>query len=130
MNNSFDGTKHKCAKWVRSAIDVGFGTNPNGNNSYTGAHGRPEWAYSYSTFLPKIGFKKVASMTSNEANSYTPQKGDIAVYKMGTKSDYPGHICMWTGSKWCSDFKQRNMYVYGSLYTPIIDVFRYDNSSA
>lgn len=130
LNNSFDGTKHKCAKWVRSAIDVGFGTNPNGNNSYTGAHGRPEWAYSYSTFLPKIGFKKVASMTSNEANSYTPQKGDIAVYKMGTKSDYPGHICMWTGSKWCSDFKQRNMYVYGSLYTPIIDVFRYDNSSA
>ena len=121
---SVASTTHKCARYVRSAIDVGFNTNPN-TNSYTGAHGRPEWAYNYSTFLPKIGFKKISTITSTEASGYVPQKGDIAVYKHGTDTNQPGHICMYTGTKWCSDFKQNNMYVYGRTYTPEIDIFRY-----
>ena len=123
-SNSVASTTHKCARYVRSAIDVGFNTNPN-TNSYTGAHGRPEWAYNYSTFLPKIGFKKISTITSTEASGYVPQKGDIAVYKHGTDTNQPGHICMYTGTKWCSDFKQNNMYVYGRTYTPEIDIFRY-----
>ena len=124
QSHSYSATTHACAAYVRSAIDVGFNTNPNGNNSYTGNHGRPDWAYKYSTFLPTIGFTKIATIPSSQAGGYVPQKGDIAVYKKGTDSEYPGHICMYTGTRWCSDFKQNGMYVYGALNTPEIDIFR------
>lgn len=124
QSHSYSATTHACAAYVRSAIDVGFNTSPNGNNSYTGNHGRPDWAYKYSTFLPTIGFTKIATIPSSQAGGYVPQKGDIAVYKKGTDSEYPGHICMYTGTRWCSDFKQNGMYVYGALNTPEIDIFR------
>lgn len=125
QRNSNKSSIGKCAKYVRSAIDIGFYTNPNGSDSYTGKHRRPINAREYSTFLPTIGFKKVATFPNTQAHEYNPQKGDIAVYKKGTDTNHPGHICMYDGSRWCSDFKQNNMYIYGSLYTPEIDVFRF-----
>lgn len=104
----------KCAKFVRSAIDIGFNTNPNGNNSYTGIHGRPQWAWKYMNFLPKIGFKHIGSVSRSQMNSFVPKSGDIAVYQKNGNPNVPGHICMYSdkSKKWISDYKQNSMFAY------------------
>ena len=125
--HAFNSSQHVCAKFVRSAIDVGFNTNPNGNDSYTGNHGRPDWAWKYINFLPKIGFKfvdKVDNSYNGENGKYSPEPGDIAVYTKGGDTHVPGHICMWTGAEWASDFRQRNMIVYKT--TPKAYIFRFE----
>lgn len=114
--------KHVCARYVRSAIDIGFGTNPNGN-SYTSNHGyhmignkkingRPNWAWRYISYLPTIGFKFIAKVPRSQQASFKAQPGDIAVYQNGGNPNVPGHICMFTSIAWTSDFKQNNMIVY------------------
>lgn len=110
-SHSGRSSQHACAKFVRSAIDVGFGTNPN-SNSYTGAKGRPNWAWKYINFLPKIGFKFIGKISRNQQASFRPEPGDIAVYQNAGNPNVPGHICMWTSAGWESDFKQNNMIVY------------------
>jgi len=128
-NNSYpyyiQGKCGKCAKHVRSAIDVGFGTNPNGNDSYTGVHGRPEWAWKYINFLPKIGFKHIGKVSRNQMNSFVPHSGDIAVYQKNGNPNVPGHICMYSenAGKWISDYKQNSMFAYQA--TKEADIFRF-----
>lgn len=112
-DNSHDSSQHACAKYVRMAIEHG-GVQTNG---------RPSWAWKYINYLPTIGFGRVASFQSNNPNGYTPVMGDIAVYKKENRTDVPGHICMFTGQRWCSDFKQNNMVVYSSPTT--VDIFRF-----
>lgn len=115
----------KCAKHVRSAIDIGFGTNPNGNDSYTGVHGRPEWAWKYINFLPKIGFKHIGTVHRNQMHLFTPHSGDIAVYQKNGNPNVPGHICMYSEriGKWISDYKQNSMFAYQG--TTQADIFRF-----
>jgi hypothetical protein len=115
QRNSQKGSCHCCARFVRMAIEKGF-NDPNSTN------GRPTWAWKYINYLPKIGFKLILHHIKDQTN-YTPEPGDIAVYKCGGRTDVPGHICMWTGIQWCSDFKQKNMYVYSS--TREADIFRF-----
>lgn len=128
INNSYPyyikGKCGKCAKYVRSAIDVGFNTNPNGNDSYTGKRGRPVPARLYVNFLPKIGFKHLCHVTKETLNLYTPQPGDIAVYKKNGSNTEAGHICMWSGKQWISDFKQNSIFVYEK--TNEGDIFRFE----
>lgn len=112
-DNSHTSSQHACAKYVRMAIEHG-GVQTNG---------RPSWAWKYINYLPTIGFGRVASFQSNNPNGYTPVMGDIAVYKKENRTDVPGHICMFTGQRWCSDFKQNNMVVYSSPTT--VDIFRF-----
>lgn len=106
-----------CATAVRSAIDVGFGTNPDGSNSYTGKAGRPLGAWCYIGFLPRIGFKCAGMYSKNGDDEYSGVNiidGDIAVYqKRGNPNEY-GHICMWTGNTngWVSDHIQHNRLFY------------------
>lgn len=85
-----------CAKYVRQAIEAGG----------LSTVGRPISAYQYVSFLPKLGFTKI-----NSAN-YTPIKGDIIVIEafQGDKYHKHGHIAMYNGSQWVSDFKQRDMW--------------------
>ena len=87
---------------------------------------RPVDAWRYVYYLPTIGFGKVTSFISNSPNGYVPMKGDIAVYKKQNRTDVPGHICMYTGQRWCSDFKQNNMVVYSTQTT--VDIFRFGYS--
>ena len=114
--NSSSSSKHQCAKYVRMAIEAG-GVSTNG---------RPGWAWQYIKYLPTIGFKFI-NLVDNSYNgvngAYVPNRGDIAVYTKGGDTSVPGHICMWTGSQWISDFKQRNMIVYQS--TPKAYIFRF-----
>ena len=107
----------KCAKYVRLAMEAG------GMDTL----GRPNSACNYDKFLPKKGFTEV-EITSLE--DYMPQKGDIAVFEafMG-KSRYHkhGHIQMYNGKQWVSDFKQRDFWVGSDYrtYKPKFKIFRW-----
>lgn len=126
--------KHVCARYVRSAIDIGFGTNPN-TNSYTAIHGhhtygnrqvkgRPNWAWRYISYLPTIGFKYIGKVSRSGQGNFNAQPGDIACYQNGGNPNVPGHICMYTGVAWTSDFTQRNMIVYAKTNEAYI--FRFE----
>jgi len=69
--------------------------------------GRPAVAYKYNEFLPKLGFIPIleSKYTGNKLpDNYTPQKGDIVVIG-ANKNHKAGHIAMYNGSQWISDFK-------------------------
>ena len=70
-----------------------------------------------------MGFTNLTEFESNVTSEYYPKKGDIAVYENPSNSNEPGHICMYNGQNWYSDFKQRNMFVY-SDGTSNIKIFR------
>lgn len=119
--NSYDhyikGLCGHCAKNVRLAINAGF-DKP--------ISGYPRWAWQYIKYLPTIGFRfiNLIDKSYNGVNgTYVPNQGDIAVYTKGGDTNVPGHICMWTGSKWVSDFKQSNVIVYSN--TPKAYIFRF-----
>lgn len=61
------------------------------------------YACNYKYFLPDLGFTQV------DAEGYEPQAGDIVVFS-AIKGHKHGHICMYNGKQWVSDFKQRSMY--------------------
>lgn len=84
-----------CAMYVRLAIKAG------GCPIYPRCY--PASANEYDTFLPKLGFKEI------DLGQYHPQKGDIIVIKAhGTHKN--GHIAMYNGKCWISDFVQRDMF--------------------
>jgi len=93
-------SQHACAKYVRMAIEAG-GISTNG---------RPRWAWKYIDYLPKIGFKFEGKIKRND--SFNPEPGDIVVYQKNGNPSEPGHICMWTGAEWASDFRQSGPFVY------------------
>ncbi|WP_029489619.1 hypothetical protein [Aquimarina agarivorans] len=80
-----------CAKYVRLALEDG-GMNTDG---------RPVSAKDYGPFLLKKGFKEVPD------GNY--QIGDIAVIESFTNNPH-GHIEMYNGENWVSDFVQRTFY--------------------
>ena len=87
-----------CAKAVREALEAGG----------LSTMGHPTSACDYDTFLPRIGFHVVSK------ENYSPQKGDIIVLEAVEGHTY-GHIAMYSGSKWISDFVQSDMWG-GSAY--------------
>lgn len=76
----------------------------------------PAWYYKY--LLPKYNFKEVDS-----SNNYAPKKGDIIVIEKSENHIW-GHIAMYNGKQWISDFKQKNMNPYKNKYPYVI--FRYN----
>lgn len=58
-------------------------------------------AYAYEKTLPQMGFKEISS------EGYKPMKGDICVLPQNKKSHF-GHIAIYNGEKWVSDFKHKN----------------------
>ena len=62
----------------------------------------PAWAYEY--YLPLIGFEEVSE------TNYKHEVGDIVVFPAVKGHNY-GHIAMWDGTQWVSDFKQKNFIV-------------------
>lgn len=89
----------KCATAVRKALEAGGLSTTN----------RPNYAGSYDSYLPQIGFTQVTT-----SNGYIPQAGDIIIHEATTGHSI-GHIAMYDGSRWISDFVQRDMYG-GSAY--------------
>lgn len=103
QNHSKSVSGHQCAKFVRSAIEAGG----------LSTAGRPIAAKDYVKFLPTIGFNPIGTIFGKAKqaawSSSSARPGDISVMDHGTY----GHICMWSGSQWISDFRQNNMWVYG-----------------
>lgn len=103
-NNTGMSSKHQCAKYIRMALEAGG----------LSTAGRPTLARQYVSYLPTIGFQHVATLGDNW-NSFSFCPGDIAVMQKPGNPTAPGHICMYTGHIWVSDFKQPGgPYVYRS----------------
>jgi len=73
-------------------------------------------AHSYSTILPYYGFKEVKTTTY--------KKGDIVVFP-AVKGHKWGHIAMWNGEQWVSDFKQKGIIVSSAYKNADYKVWRY-----
>jgi len=65
-------------------------------------------AYAYDKTLPQMGFDEMPS------EGHVPMKGDISVLPQNEKSHF-GHIAVYDGKQWVSDFPQRSIYP-GSAY--------------
>ena len=123
-----------CAAWVYGMIDAGFGeknfTAKHGTTTFGDGHikkGRPNSAYQNVGYLPSIGFAHLTTLSGRKAQkewteNYA-QPGDIAVMSHGKH----GHICMWTGYNWVSDFVQNKMWVYDGDGT--CNIFRYSDGN-
>lgn len=117
-----DKSQHRCARAVRSFLERGGADTSN----------RPGLARQYIQYLPSLGYQLIGTLNTRKAqNSWTQngaQIGDIAVYLKPSDPSAPGHICMWNGKQWCSDFRQKQMNVYSQdtvayiyRYTGVVD---------
>ena len=95
--------------YVRVAIEAGGIT--------VGHEGNRGSAYMYKDILPDLGFKEVAT------TNYTPKKGDIAVFPAISGHKH-GHIAMYNGSQWVSDFKQNSFFVASGYEKSNYKIFR------
>jgi len=85
-------SKGKCANYVRRALIAG------GIPAYLKTS-----ACNYSKILPLYGFKEIG-------RPETYRKGDIVTFP--SVDNHPhGHIAMWNGEQWVSDFKQKSIIV-------------------
>lgn len=86
-----------CAKYVRSYLmAAGYPLS-----------GWPVAAADYINFLPKYGFTPV----SGKASQISPEVGDISITQRFGNHKY-GHIAIWNGSNWVSDFEQNSVSIY------------------
>lgn len=93
ISNAQSSSVGSCAMYVRQALEAGgFSTD-----------GRPASACDYDTYLESRGFHKVSN------DNYEPRKGDIVVHEATEGHPY-GHIAMYSGTQWISDFVQRDMF--------------------
>lgn len=92
-NNAESKSVGLCGLYVRKAIIAG------GIPLYLGGDA---WSYKY--LLPIIGFKRI---DKNEKLTI----GDIVVFQPIGGRKF-GHIAIWNGEQWISDFKQRSIIVH------------------
>lgn len=59
--------------------------------------------YAYNKILPKLGFEEIST------ENYIPKAGDISVLPKNSNSCF-GHIAIYNGSNWISDFKQDDIF--------------------
>lgn len=116
----------KCALHIRLALDAG------------GIEVRPTLGQAklYDPVLSRYGFKqsrysKGVLIDSSGCKNYSPQAGDIAVIPNVEGGRPEGHIAMFTGKEWISDFKQRDMWG-GPIYRkadPDVALYRFPKDS-
>lgn len=115
-NNAEPTSTGYCARYVRFALEAG-GINTSG---YPGA------AKDYGPFLLSKGFNTV------NPHYWVPQAGDIIVFdpfETATASHPNGHIEMFDGTDYISDFKQpRGFWPGGSFqsYQPQFTIYRWN----
>lgn len=100
---------HNCCAWyVMKAMWVG------GKPVYI----LPAWGYEY--ILPSMGFEEVSR------KNYEPKEGDIVVFPRINGHIF-GHIAMWNGKQWVSDFKQKNFAVAKEYEKSAYKYYRHNN---
>jgi len=88
-DHALDKSSGRCAYYVRQALEAGgINTNPH-----------PVSAKNYGSYLSNWGFSTVSP------SNYTPAKGDIGVIQPYPGGGPHGHIQMYNGNIWISDFK-------------------------
>jgi hypothetical protein len=93
-SNAEDSSQGWCATYTREAIEAG---------GVTLAHPSSGLAKDYGPSLEQAGFTEVSD------DDYQPQKGDVVVIQP-PEGETAGHMAMYDGTQWVSDFKQRTMY--------------------
>lgn len=90
---------NKCGIFVREAIEAGgIRLNRNLNTTTEGS------AFGFGPILEHAGFKKIPTNTKLQA-------GDVVIFpKSHNLKHKHGHIAMYDGEKWISDFKQDDIY--------------------
>lgn len=92
-----------CAKYVRKGLEAGG----------LDTTGRPDEAREYGPFLIHLG----AHHVPNEDYLGHEKLGDIVVIQPVEGHSEAGHIEMWDGQQWVSDFKQHHLSPYAG-HTP------------
>ena len=104
QNAAQRGSIRRCGEYVHNAIDAGGITL---NTTYN-PHG--ESASGYGPILRHAGFRTVAP-------GEEPERGDVVVFQ--SVNGHPdGHVAMFDGRTWISDFRQHDIYA-GSGYRDI-----------
>jgi hypothetical protein len=103
-----------CARYVREAIEAGGVILV-----------RHASAKDYGPSLTKVGFRSICD--SNSLKLYRHQSGDVAVIQPIVGSP-DGHMCMFGGTYWTSDFVQYHGVYPGPTYRklrPAFSIFGY-----
>lgn len=98
-------TVKSCAMYVRRALEAGGLDTRN----------HPESAADYVDYLGKLGFNLIVNGYGDQLpDEYSPQKGDIVVIgRVGIHKH--GHIAMYNGKQWVSDFRQKSFKIYDTI---------------
>ena len=96
-----------CAAYVADALEAG---------GFRFTRQASAYMYRSNGILKGIGYNEISKPSSF-------QKGDITVTDRNSAHPH-GHMAMWSGSNWISDFVQRSEYVYASNQPPVY-YFRY-----
>lgn len=92
INRAHNVSQHKCAEYVRIAIETGLGKTIQRTNS----------AKDYGESLIKAGYTKLPAKTIIKI-------GDVLIFPGGVKNPH-GHIQIYTKNGWISDYKQKSYY--------------------
>ena len=120
LNNKLPKASGKCAEYVRKALVAG---DLRGKIQKTFG-GKLGHAFEYLARLPKLGFNRVYS--GQQLKGFQLMKGDVVVFDKGVYgSDNKsgggwvyGHVAIWTGGNWVSDFIQSSIYPHSKYASP------------
>lgn len=91
----------QCARYVRNALEAG------GLKAINSPE-RPVNAKDYGPVLKVRGFYE--TVLSGELGQYDPLEGDVVVLQPYSGGNPAGHIAMFSGEDWISDFVQRDIW--------------------
>jgi type VI secretion system secreted protein VgrG len=119
-DNTEDSSTGRCALYVRRALEAG-GVDLTHHPFSAKDYGPTLLTNGFSKFFEFQQIKppteaadgatvKVSHSRSTSDQQYVPKKGDVAVIQPYQGGDSNGHIAMYDGAQWVSDFKQRDMW--------------------
>ena len=108
--HAYKNSKDLCARFVANALEYGGFKFQRQNAAYM---------YHSNGILKGIGYNEIS-----KPNSF--QVGDITVIENNSYYKY-GHIALWDGNHWVSDFIQNSEFVYGKN-SPPIHYYRYGSA--
>ena len=107
----------ECGTYVGNALNAA-GFNIRTTNRYA-------YLFYYDDLLINAGF----SIIGNLSDIPVFERGDIMV-NLNTTLHKDGHICMYNGSKWLSDFAQKSIYTYSNELDIPTYFFRYQKNAS
>ena len=126
-NNQDNKAIGRCAESVKKLIAAGFDEEYKyGCSGYACGKELLENIYGFEVIASKNDKLKTIEDREKWTREYA-EPGDIAVMENPNNRSKPGHICMFLGDAWVSDFRQNAMVVYSADDEIDIKVYRYPN---